>query len=72
MLYIILQKYQSNINELTFDLENENHEESKSLYPSPRFKRVQKVYCKDGCLFCSCNRCQRYGIDCAHVFHILS
>ena len=36
---------------VTYDLENENHEESETVCPLPRFKRVQKVYFKDGYLF---------------------
>ena len=55
-----------------YDFENENHQESKTLCPLPRVKRVRKVYFKDGCLFCSCHHRQRYGIDCAHIFYVLS
>ena len=56
---------------VTNDLENENHEESETLCPLPRFKRVRKVYFKDGCLFCSSHHRQIYGINCAHIFHVL-
>ena len=57
---------------VTYDFENENQEESETLCPLPRFKRVQKIYFKDGSLFCSYHHCQRYIIDCAHIFHVLS
>ena len=57
---------------VTYDVDNESHEESKTLSPLPRFKRVRKVYFEDGCLFCSCKHRQRYGIDCGHIFHIMS
>ena len=56
---------------VTYDLENENHEETKTLCPLPRFKKIQQVYCKYESLFCSCHHRQRDGIDCAHVFHVL-
>ena len=57
---------------VTYDLENDNHEESETLYPLPRFKRIGNVLFKDGCLFCSCHHRQRYGIDCAHIIHKVS
>ena len=57
---------------VTYDFENENHEESETLCPLSRFKRARKVYFKDGCLFCSCHHRQRYGIDCAHKCCIVS
>ena len=57
---------------VTYDFGNENHEEKETLCPLPRFKRVQKVYFKDECLFYSCRHCQRFGIDCANIFHLLS
>ena len=34
---------------VTYDLEDETHEESETISPIPRFKRVRKVYFKDGC-----------------------
>ena len=57
---------------MSYEFENEFHEESETLCPLPRFKWVQKVYFKDGRLFCSCHHRQRYGIDCAHIFHVVS
>ena len=30
------------------------------------------MYSKDECLFCSCHHRQRYCIDCALIFHVLS
>ena len=57
---------------VTYDLENEIHEESETLSPSPRFKRIRNVYFKDGCSFYSCHHRQRCGIDCAHIFHVVS
>ena len=57
---------------VTYDFKDENLEESETLSPLQRFKRVWKVYFKDGCLLWSCHHRQRYGIDCSHIFHILS
>ena len=57
---------------VTCDFKDENYEESETLCPLPRFKRVQKVMFKNWCWFCSYHHRQRYGIDYAHTFHVLS
>ena len=38
----------------------------------PRFARVRKVTLTDNVLRCSCCYRDRYGIDCAHVYHVVS
>ena len=64
---------------VTYNLENDNNEESETLSPLTRFNRIRKVYFLDGCLFCSSKHHQRYAIhhqryaiDCAHIFHIIT
>ena len=57
---------------VTYDLDNDSQEESKTLSPLPQFKRVRKVFFEDGCLFCSCKHQLRYGIDCGHICHVMA
>ena len=57
---------------VTYVLENDNHVESETICLLSIFKRIRKVYFKDGCLFCSHHHRQRYGIDCAYIFHVVS
>ena len=38
----------------------------------PRFRRIRTVTRKDGLLYCSCCFRQRYGIDCSHIYNVVS
>ena len=38
----------------------------------PKFHRVRTVTCDNGYLKCSCKFRARFGIDCAHVYHVAS
>ena len=38
----------------------------------PEFKRVCEVNIINGYIFCSCKFRNRYGIDCPHVYHVIS
>ena len=52
--------------------DSEETKQSKTLYELPQFKRVQQVKITDGFMCCSCNFRNRFGIDCPHVYHVVS
>ena len=57
---------------MTYDVENNNHEESETLSFLPRFKRVHEVHFCDEYICCNCQYRKRYEIDCPHIYHIVS
>ena len=57
---------------VVFDLDSEQTKQRKTLYSLPQFKRDCQVKITDGLMSCSCNFKSRFGIDCPHVYHVVS
>ena len=57
---------------VTYDYNSDSHKESETLSPLPRFKRIRKVNISNAYIYCSCKYRTRYGIDCPHVYHVVS
>ena len=57
---------------VTYNFDSEKIKQSKILYELPQCERVQQVKITDGFMCCSCNFWNRFGINCPHVYHVVS
>ena len=46
--------------------------DTETLSPLPKFKKLREVNISDGFIYCLCKFRYRYGIDCPHVYHVVS
>ena len=57
---------------VTYDYNSNSHKESETISPLPRFKRIREVNISNGYIYCSCKYRSRYGIECPHIYHVIS
>ena len=57
---------------VTYNDNSDSHNESETLSPLPRFKRIREGHICNGYIYCSCKYQTRHGIDCPHVHHVIS
>ena len=57
---------------VTYDFTSEKPKQSETLDALSQFRRVHQVNMIYGFMSCSCNFRNRYGIDCPHVYHVVS
>ena len=55
---------------VTYDYNS--NEKSETLGLLPIFKRIRVVHIRNGYIYCSCKYRTRYGIDCCHIYPVIS